>query len=757
MKTYLLIFYCLCFSLLIENHSHGSWLTRRLCPSLLTAPTPRDLTQKVQEIMTNAAQVAIKNEHAEITPTHLLIAFLENNGLLDDLLGVLLAGGRENLLRTAVSILSGMPASSYSVTTSDVRPTKDLNYLLKRAFDMAKGSNPDAKVSELELLFALLDDRGEIGEQLRLAGLTRDKIVSALGKLRESGVVAKPGEVESFLAKYFRDITAEAREGRLKTVIGRDADINRVIQVLGRREKANPFLLGETGVGKTAIVEGLAQRIVEKTVPEDMLDFIIYAFDISLFLGGAQNRGELEERFNTMMIEIERRGNIILFIDEAHQLSGAGDAQKHGDLVNRFKTRLARSGIRIIGATTFDEFRETLEKDPAFLRRVQPIMIGEQTDDQILEILNGIAPIYAKHHGVTYSDDILRLILSLSVEYIKDLNHHNPDIVITLLDDVGTRIATKKKLVAQLTKLKDEAQGASNTDKLRELEAKLAEINPGNLPISDVVTASDVYCVMHDQYSIPVEELSKDTDTKLKEIEKLLSKAFPNQPGEVSQIMNVIYSKKHRVDSDRRRPISLLFMGNEINELYEHARLLNRLLNPSNPDERIHTENLARFVSNEDINEFLGSPIITNGKAKSRSGREYDFRFSTVILTTSATPKRLTELAMDLRQVGAAVTFKPFKTEDIERLITAELDIVSTRLQASDLHLSVKFDPSVLEFLKTKLGSNPGGVTQTAVQFLVKKTILNFIMNKKRRDSITDNKITVKYSLQVVGFIIEEE
>ncbi len=395
-------------------------------------------TVKSQQLIQEAQGLAARNQNQQIEPEHLLAAMLtEKEGVARAILQKL-GVSADAVARDVASAVEQLPKVSGG---GDRYISQRTNSLLEAAFAEASKMK-DEYVSIEHLLLALADDKsGQAGRILGRGGVTREMILTVLKDIRGSQRITDPNPEEKYQAldKFSRDLTELARLGKLDPVIGRDDEIRRIVQVLSRRTKNNPVLIGEPGVGKTAIVEGLAQRIVEGDVSETLKNRRLVALDMGALIAGAKYRGEFEDRLKAVLKEVERaEGEVVLFIDELHTLVGAGAAEGAMDASNMLKPALALGTLRCVGATTLNEYRKYIEKDAAFERRFQPVLVQEPTIEDTISILRGLKEKYEVHHGVRIKDSAIVAAATLSDRYIAD--RFLPDKAIDLIDECASKL-----------------------------------------------------------------------------------------------------------------------------------------------------------------------------------------------------------------------------------------------------------------------------------------------------------------------------
>jgi ATP-dependent Clp protease ATP-binding subunit ClpB len=449
------------------------------------------LTDRARGFLQAAQTIAVREHHQRIAPAHLLKALLDDEqGMAAGLIEA--AGGDAQAARREVdALVAKVPAVTGTGATSAPAMDGDTIRILDQAEQIAKKAGDQYVTVERILLAMALAKSSDVGDALAKAGLTPQSLNAAIDKLRGGRTADTQGSEDRYdaLKRYTRDLTESAREGKLDPVIGRDEEIRRTIQVLARRTKNNPVLIGEPGVGKTAIAEGLALRIANGDVPDGIKDRRLLSLDMGALIAGAKYRGEFEERLKGVIDEVRQSaGDIILFIDEMHMIVGAGKSEGSMDAGNLLKPALSRGELHVIGATTLDEYRKHIEKDAALERRFQPVFIGEPTVPDTISILRGLKEKYELHHGVRITDAAIVAAAMLSNRYIAD--RFLPDKAIDLMDEAASRIRMEveskpeeiENLDRRIIQLKIEREAlkkepdAASRERLKKLEGELANL-----------------------------------------------------------------------------------------------------------------------------------------------------------------------------------------------------------------------------------------------------------------------------------------
>ena len=484
------------------------------------------------------------------------------------------------------------------------------------------------------LLAGILRESGSMAVRiLRTAGCDTKQLYTALMQQISSRPKAAGSEARSAarddarcktLREFTRDLTSAARAGKLDPVVGRDSEIQRVIQILSRRTKNNPCLIGEPGVGKTAIAEGLAQKIAVGDVPEDLLDKRILSLDLSGMVAGTKYRGEFEERIKKALEEVKAAGDIILFIDELHTIVGAGSAEGAVDAANIIKPALGRGEIRVVGATTLSEYRKYIEKDAALERRFQPVQVNEPTQDATLEILKGLRKKYEDHHKLTLTDEALEAAVKLSVRYISD--RFLPDKAIDLMDEAASRVRMEKEETTPELKSLEEKVATLSRDKAAAVEAQdfekaaqLRDIEKDYLEQMELerekrrrganhrpVTAEDIASVVAGWTGIPVNRLTEDESHRLLRMEDTLHERVVGQEEAVRAVARAI--RRGRVGlKDPRRPIgSFLFLGpTGVGKTELCKALAESMFGDENAMVRI---DMSEYMERHTVSRLIGSP-----------------------------------------------------------------------------------------------------------------------------------------------------
>ena len=593
-------------------------------------------TPTAEEALRLAQEAAGELGHGYVGTEHLLLGLMrEDEGMAHTVLTE--AGLTDDLLTEMVrkSVGAGLPGGN---------PAQGLTPRAKHVVEIAMEDSIRggyAYIGTEHLLAGILREGNNMAVRiLRSAGVDARQLYTALMKkltaapraaqsgdsrTPAAGSAKEDGKGSKTLAEFTRDLTADARTGKLDPVIGRDDEIQRVIQILSRRTKNNPCLIGEPGVGKTAIAEGLARKIAMGDVPENLLDKKLLSLDLSGMVAGTKYRGEFEERIKKVMQEVQKNGNIILFIDELHTIVGAGSAEGAVDAANIIKPALGRGEIQIIGATTLNEYRKYIEKDAALERRFQPVTVGEPSQDATLEILKGLREKYEQHHKLHITDEALKAAVELSTRYIND--RFLPDKAIDLMDEAASRVRMEQEepskelksleeKINALSKDKDAAINAQDFEKaaqLRDIEKDYKEQveierdkrRKNNQEHRDV-NAEDIAAVVSGWTGIPVTRLTEDEGQRLLHMEDILHKRVVGQDEAVKAVARAI--RRGRVGlKDPKRPIgSFLFLGpTGVGKTELCKSLAEAMFGDENAMIRI---DMSEYMERHTVSRLIGSP-----------------------------------------------------------------------------------------------------------------------------------------------------
>ncbi len=595
-------------------------------------------TDRARKVMALANQEAQRFNHEYIGTEHILLGLVkEGSGVGANVLKNLDVDLRKVRLEVEKLVKAGPDV----VTMGQLPQTPRAKKVIEFAIEEARNLNHNYVGTEHLLLGLLREQDGVAAQVLMNLGLkleeVREEVLNLLGAGGESGEEAISGSSSGgetrkgksktpALDSFGRDLTELAREGSLDPVIGREREIERVVQVLCRRTKNNPVLLGEAGVGKTAIVEGLAQRIVSGDVPDILHDRRLVVLDLAMMVAGTKYRGQFEERIKAVMNEVRRAKNVILFIDELHTLVGAGGAEGAIDASNVLKPALSRGEIQCIGATTFDEYRKYIEKDAALARRFQAITVEPPNDEQTIEILKGLRERYEKHHRVRITDEALRAAVELSGRYIT--GRVQPDKSIDVIDEAGARVRLKTMtkppnladLEAEIERLsieKDEAVKAADYEKAAELRDKAEQLRKKREQIqaewkkqvqeTDGIVDEEVIAeVVSNMTGVPLQRLEKEEASRLLELEKELHKKVISQDEAIKAVAKAIRRARAGLKDPKRPMGSFIFVGpSGVGKTLLSKALAEFMF--GDEDALIHLD-MSEYMEKHNVSRLVGAP-----------------------------------------------------------------------------------------------------------------------------------------------------
>ena len=583
-------------------------------------------TEQAQEALALSQELVRQYHHSQWDVEHILLALLrQESGLVGDVLREI-GVDIEVVRRELEAVLEKSPKVAYEAV--QIYATPRIAQLLKMASDEADRLKDEFTGTEHLLIAMTKEEKGEAAGILKRFGVDQEKVYRALQDIRGGHRVTDARAESKYrsLEKYGRDFTEFAREGRLDPVIGREEEIKRVMQVLTRRTKNNPVIVGEAGVGKTAIAEGLAQKIAADDVPNSLKGRKVIALAMGALIAGSKFRGEFEERLKAVMDEVRQaKGEVILFIDEIHTVVGAGAAEGAVDASNMLKPALAHGELQCVGATTLDEYRKFIEKDKALERRFQPVFIGEPSVEATIEMLKGLRPRYEAHHKVKISDEALEAAAKLSQRYISD--RHLPDKAIDLIDEAASKINIEtqsappevKALEEQLKQLTNEEEAASQRqdyERAAELKSERlrseAEYNQAKNSwlqqekIDEVVDAESIAKLISSWTGIPMSQMLEGEAEKLIHMEERIHEQLVNQEEAVVAVSDAIRRSRAGL-KDPRRPIgSFLFLGPTGVGKTELARTLARFL--FDDEDAMVRLDMSEYQERHTVSRLIGAP-----------------------------------------------------------------------------------------------------------------------------------------------------
>ena len=690
-------------------------------------------TQKALEAVKTAQNMAQENGNQYVTTEHLLYALLDQDGgLIGSLFGKM-GVDCDGLLSELDTLIRNLPRISGG--SGEVYASPEVGKILNLAEKTAEKLH-DEYLSVEHLMLAIFSEGSQsVRQLLSNHGITRSRFSDELAKVKTSPVTSdNPEDSYDALKKYGTDLVERARTKELDPVIGRDAEIRNVIRILSRKTKNNPVLIGEPGVGKTAIAEGLAEKIAAGDVPEELIDKRILLLDLSGMVAGTKYRGEFEERIRAVLDEVRRDGNVILFIDELHTIVGAGSAEGAVDAANILKPALGRGEIRVIGATTLEEYRKFIEKDAALERRFQSVQVGEPDEKQALQILHGLRPKYEAYHGLSIEDEALRTAVTLSKRYLPD--RFLPDKAIDLIDEAAASVKLSARSASPELKALEEKASAAARDKETAIRAqdyeKAARLRDAEESFRTQaaaerkkqareaektavrVTAEDIAAVVSNWTGIPVTRLNESESARLLTLEETLHARVVGQEDAVRAVARAI--RRGRVGvKDPKRPVgSFLFLGPTGVGKTELSKALAEAVFGSE-DAMIRID-MSEYMEKHTVSRLIGSPpgyvgydeggqltekvrrkpysvvlfdeiekahedvwnillqILEDGVVTDAQGRKVDFRNTAVIMTSNIGAKSITA-------AGTPLGFAPEEQKSADAQFAAVKAAVITELR----------------------------------------------------------------------------